>query len=176
MTGSPETRLIVLRGNSGSGKTTLAQSLQRERGRDQVAVISQDVVRRTVLWAHDRPGNPAIGMMDLMARYALDQGLSVIVEGILHPERYGDMVLGLARDHRGKTLAYFWDIPFEETLRRHATKAKADEFGESEMREWWYGTALIDGLDEVLLGADESLTSALERVRAHCGWTCARSR
>lgn len=173
MTGSPETRLIVLRGNSGSGKTTLARSLQRERGRDQVAVISQDVVRREVLWAHDRPGNPAIGLMDLMARYALDRGLSVIVEGILHPDRYGDMILGLTHDHRGTTLSYFWDIPFEETMRRHATKAKAEEFGESEMREWWYGTALIDGLDEVLIGTDETPTSTLELVRGHCGWNCA---
>ena len=74
VTGTSETTLIVLRANSGSGKTTVARALQRQRGRDQLAVISQDVVRREVLWANDRAGNPAIGLMDLMARYALDQG------------------------------------------------------------------------------------------------------
>lgn len=163
--------LIVLRGDSGSGKTTVARELQHERGRDQVAVISQDVVRREVLWARDRAGNPAIDLIGLMARYALERGLSVIVEGILHPERYGDMLLDLTRGHRGTTLAYFWDLPFDETLRRHATKSNANEFGENEMRAWWYGTALVDGLDEVRIGAHESLAATLERVRADCGWS-----
>lgn len=92
MVGTSGTRLVLVRGNSGSGKTTLARALQRGRGRDQLAVVSQDVVRREVLWSDDREGNPAIGLIDLMARYALDEGLSVVVEGILHPERYGDML------------------------------------------------------------------------------------
>lgn len=98
MTGSSSATLIILRGNSGSGKTTVARALQHERGRDQVAVISQDVVRREVLWARDIAGNPAIDLIGLMARYALERGLSVIVEGILHPERYGDMLLDLNLD------------------------------------------------------------------------------
>jgi predicted kinase len=168
MVGTSETTLIVLRGNSGSGKTTRA--LQRQRGRDQLAVISQDLVRREVLWANDRANNPAIGLIDLMARYALDQGFSVVVEGILHPERYGDMLRRLARDHKGRTLAYFWDVPFEETLRRHATKAKAAELGEAEMRDWWYGTAYVDGLDETSIEAEETLEAAILRVNADCGW------
>jgi hypothetical protein len=33
--------------------------------------------------------------------------------------------------------AYYYDIPFEETLRRHETKDKRFEFGEAEMRRWW---------------------------------------
>jgi hypothetical protein len=106
-----------------------------------------------------------------MARYALDQGFSVVVEGILHPERYGDMLRRLARDHSGRTLAYFYDLPFEETLRRHATKAKAAEFGETEMRDWWYGTAHVMGLDEAHIGVDESLDDLLHRVSTDCGWT-----
>jgi predicted kinase len=170
MTGTPDTTLIVLRGNSGSGKTTVARALQRQRGRDQLAVISQDVVRREVLWANDRAGNPAVGLIDLMARYALDQGFSVVVEGILHPDRYGDMLRRLALDHRGRSVAYFWDVPFEETLRRHATKAKALEFGEAEMRDWWYGTAYVDGLDETPIAAEETLHDAIGRVRNDCGW------
>ena len=170
MTGTSETTLIVLRGNSGSGKTTVARALQRQRGRDQLAVISQDVVRREVLWANDRPDNPAIGLIDLMARYALDQGFSVVVEGILHPDRYGDMLKRLVRDHQGTSLAYFWDIPFEETLRRHATKPKATEFGETEMRDWWYGAAHVDGLSETSIGAEDTLDDALARITTDCGW------
>lgn len=32
---------------------------------------------------------------------------------------------------------YYFDIPFEETLVRHASKSNTHEFGEKEMREWW---------------------------------------
>lgn len=174
MVGSSGTALVVLRGNSGSGKTTVARALQQWLGRDRLAVISQDVVRREVLWAHDTPGNPAIDLMDLMARYALDRGLSVVVEGILHPDRYGDMLRRLAQDHLGRTAAYFWDLPFEETLRRHRTKAKAAEFGAVEMRAWWYGRALVDGLQETSIGADTSTTDVLDMISADCGWNTAR--
>jgi adenylylsulfate kinase-like enzyme len=170
MTGASGTTLIVLRGNSGSGKTTVARALQRQRGRDQLALISQDVVRREVLWANDRAGNPAIGLIDLMARYALNQGFSVVVEGILHPDRYGDMLRRLVRDHEGRSFAYFWDVPFEETLRRHATKPKAAEFGEEEMRDWWYGPAYVEGLDEATIGIEETLGDAVGRISADCGW------
>ena len=171
MTGTSETTLIVLRGNSGSGKTTVARALQRQQGRNRLAVISQDVVRREVLWASDEAGNPAIGLIDLMARYALDQGFSVVVEGILHPDRYGDMLRRLVRDHRGRNCAYFWDVPFEETLRRHATKAKAAEFGEAEMREWWYGAAYVDGLNEATIGVAQTLDDVVKRVSTECGWS-----
>lgn len=170
MTGTPETALIMLRGNSGSGKTTVARAVQRQQGRDQLAVISQDVVRRDVLWANDRAGNAAIGLIDLMARYSLDHGYSVIVEGILHPDRYGAMLKNLAKDHRGTNVAYFWDLPFDETLRRHATKAKAVEFGETEMRDWWYGAAHIEGLNEVPLGIEDTLEAVVQRVTEDCGW------
>lgn len=174
MVGTSGTALVVLRGNSGSGKTTVARALQQRLGRDRLAVISQDVVRREVLWAHDTPGNPAIDLMDLMARYALDRGLSVVVEGILHPDRYGDMLRRLARDHLGRTVAYFWDLPFEETLRRHRTKAKAAEFGEVEMRDWWYGRALVDGLQETSIGTEASTADVLRMVGADCGWDTVR--
>ena len=170
MIGSPETRLVVLRGNSGSGKSSVARALQRRRGRGHLAVVSQDVVRREVLWAHDRAGNPAIALMDLMARHALDAGFSVVVEGILHPDRYADMLRQLVRDHRGLTRAYFWDLPFEETLRRHATKDKASEFGEAEMRGWWYGAGRITELDEELFGPECSVDDTIGRIEADCGW------
>ena len=170
MIGSPETRLVILRGNSGSGKSSVARALQRRRGRGHLAVVSQDVVRREVLWAHDRAGNPAIALMDLVARHSLDAGFSVVVEGILHPDRYAEMLLRLVHDHRGSTRAYFWDLPFEETLLRHATKDKASEFGEAEMREWWYGAARIAGLDEEPVGPECSLDHTVRRIEADCGW------
>lgn len=169
MVGTRETQLVVLRGNSGSGKTSVARAVQRRRGRSRVAVVSQDVVRRDVLWV-DTDANPAVGLMDLMARFALDRGLSVVVEGILHPDRYGAMLTRLVHDHRGGSRAYFWDLPFAETVRRHGTKAGAPSFGEEEMRSWWYGAALVDGLDEQVVGPGATLEATVERIERDCGW------
>jgi adenylate kinase family enzyme len=49
-------KLIILRGNSGSCKTTIGKALQRKFGRDTM-LISQDVVRREMLFVKDGP-NP----------------------------------------------------------------------------------------------------------------------
>ncbi len=133
-------------------------------------MVSQDVVRREVLWADDSVGNPSIALIDLMTRYSLNAGFSVVVEGILHPDRYAEMLSHLVRDHRGTTHAYFWDLPFEDTLRRHATKDKASEFGEAEMREWWYGAALIAALNEEVIGPGCGLDATVRRIEEDCGW------
>lgn len=168
--GTPGTRLVILRDNSGSGKSSVASALQQRRGRNGLAVVSQDLVRRQVLWANDTPGNPAIGLIDVMARYALDTGFSVVVEGILHPDRYAEMLRGLVRDHRGTTRAYFWDLPFDETLRRHATRAKTSEFGEQDMRDWWYGAVRVPALAEEVIDVGLSLDATVSRIEADCGW------
>jgi len=54
--GSADTRLVILRGNSGSGKTTLARRLRA--GIPDLAIVSQDVVRREILGTRDVADNP----------------------------------------------------------------------------------------------------------------------
>jgi predicted kinase len=168
--GTSETRLVTLRGNSGVGKTSVARAVRASRPRGEVALLSQDVVRREVLGAPDVPGTPAIDLLDLMARFALDRGISVVLEGILVPERYGDLLRALVRDHRGVTLSYLWDVPFEETVRRHATKQPTPTFGESEMRTWWNGHAPVEGLAEHLIPAERTADGATRRILDDCGW------
>lgn len=41
----------------------------------------------------------------------------------------------LHRDHQGISRFYYLDVPFTETMRRHA-RPQAAEFGEAEMRGW----------------------------------------
>ena len=45
-------KLIILRGNSGSGKTTVAKELQKKFGYNTM-LISQDEIRRNILWVKD---------------------------------------------------------------------------------------------------------------------------
>lgn len=151
-TGTPDTRLIVIRGNSGSGKSTTAATLRALYGRG-LALVGQDNLRRSILRAHDRPGGPHVGLIDLTVRYCLDQGYHVVVEGIMYAGWHAQMLASLTADHRGVSRLYYFDVPFEETLVRHATKPQADDVGETELREWWAQTDLLPGGVEEVLGA-----------------------
>ena len=82
--------LIVLRGNSGSGKTTVAKALQRRFGRGTL-VISQDDVRRNMLWVHDEPGNAAIPLLTALVEYGHAHADVTRLEGILYADRYQEV-------------------------------------------------------------------------------------
>ncbi|MEV4502603.1 hypothetical protein [Streptomyces klenkii] len=166
--GSGNTRLIVLRGNSGSGKSSVADSIRQHYGRG-IAIVGQDNMRRVVLKDCDASGDTHVGLVDLTARYALDCGFHVIVEGILSAARYGPMLEALLRDHRGGTCMYYFDVPFEETLRRHATKPVAHEFGEAEMRSWYRPHDVLPSGIETIVSANSSLAETVDRVMQDAG-------
>ncbi|MFF5896745.1 kinase [Streptomyces argenteolus] len=168
MTGTEETRLVILRGNSASGKSSVAGGLRDSFGRG-LALVAQDNLRRVVLRERDRRGAANIGLIDMTARYALDAGYHVVVEGILYADHYGDMLLRLRTDHRGPTHAYYLDVPFEQTLTRHATKPIAREFGESQLRDWYRELDLLPDGVETVIEADSSLASTVDRIMRETG-------
>ena len=61
-------KLIILRGNSGSGKTTTGKALQRKFGHGTM-LISQDVVRREMLFVKDGPDTEASQLLGELAFY-----------------------------------------------------------------------------------------------------------
>jgi predicted kinase len=166
--GSEGTRLIVLRGNSGSGKSTIAQRIRDCYGRG-VAVVGQDVIRRTILRERDVPNASNIGLIDTVARYALDSGYHVIVEGILYADRYGPMLRTLREDHPGPSHFYYFNIPFAETLRRHATKPQANEYGAREMRDWYRPLDLLPGGTEQIIDEHSAITDTVQRLLSDTG-------
>lgn len=168
MVGSEETRLVVLRGNSASGKSSVAAGLRERFGRG-LAVVGQDNLRRIVLRERDRPGAANIGLIALTARYALDAGFHVVVEGILYADHYGDMLTELCADHRGPTHGYYLDIPFGETLARHATKPIADDVSETQLSEWYRARDLLPGGTETVIGAHSALHETVDRIMVDTG-------
>lgn len=131
-----ESKLIIIRGNSGSGKTTTAKSLQNYLGHGTL-LVSQDVVRRDMLKVHDRDGNPSIDLIRQIAEYGKDKCEFVIVEGILYKNRYGEMLNNLIKFYNNqKVYTYYFDLSFEETVKRHNSRSKKMEFGEESLRHW----------------------------------------
>jgi len=127
-------KLIILRGNSGSGKSTIAKKLQLKMGYGTM-LIPQDVVRRDILRVSDEINNPSGELVSILGMYGNSIGYDVIIEGIFPKEKYESMLKELTEKFNGSTHAYYFDISFDETLRRHQTKSA--DFGEKEMRDWW---------------------------------------
>jgi len=155
--------LIILRGNSGSGKTTTGKVLQRKFGHGTM-LISQDVVRREMLYVKDGPDTEASQLLFELALYGKNNCNVVILEGILNSKWYKNLFINLHNVFKDKIFAYYFDIPFEETLNRHQQKANAHEFGEKEMKEWWNEKDLLDIIPEVLLHEELSLNKIVDTI------------
>ena len=121
---------------------------------------------------HDVPGAANIRLIDLInltARYALDHGYHVIIEGIMYADRYGAMLTQLRADHVGQTASYYFDIEFNETVERHATKTQAAEYGEAEMASWYHPYDLLPGMAEEIITESTSVDQIVTRVMNECG-------
>ncbi|WP_346884166.1 kinase [Clostridium sp. UBA4395] len=158
-----EVKLIILRGNSGSGKTTTAKALQKKFGHGTM-LISQDVVRREMLFVKDGPDTEAIKLLNELILYGKKHCDIVILEGILNSRWYRKLFENLHNEFGNQVFAYYFNIPFEETLNRHKQKPNAHEFGEKEMRKWWNEKDLIGFIPEVYIHKDLSLNEIVNIV------------
>lgn len=161
--GSSSTTLIILRGNSGSGKSAVAARLRQAYGRG-VAVVPQDVVRRELLRERDRADAVNISMLDVIVRHILDNGVHVVLEGIMYDDRYGEMLTKLAREHVGKTFCYYFDVPYETTVERHWTKPNCYDWSPEDMREWYVEGDFLPGGIERVIGSESDLEATVQRV------------
>lgn len=169
--GTDATRLIVIRGNSASGKSSVAAGLRERFGRN-LAIVAQDNLRRIVLRERDRPGGANIGLIDLTARYALDNGFHVVIEGILYADRYGAMLQGLVRAHGGVSRCYYLDVPYAETVRRHATKHDAaylQQVTPAHLSDWYREKDLLPEGMETVIDAASALDDTITQVLRESG-------
>lgn len=155
-------KLIIIRGNSGSGKSTAAKRLRYELGYETM-LVSQDVIRRDILRVKDGPNNPSIQLMKDTAIYGLSIGFDVIIEGILVRDVYGMMLRELLALF-DETHVYYFDISFDETLRRHLTKPNSHEFGEAQMREWYVAEDVLNLPNERLFTDSQSQDEVLQAI------------
>jgi adenylylsulfate kinase-like enzyme len=162
------TKLIVIRGNSGSGKTTAARALRRavlaRNAAKAVAVVEQDYFRRVVLKEKEEGGTEALALIRLVATFAIARGFDVIVEGILGAEKYGEMLGGLM-SLADESFVFYFDVSFDETVRR--TASKNADFGEAELRAWWNERDVLGVEGEVILEESLSLDDAVARIQAY---------
>ncbi len=144
--------LVIIRGNSGSGKTTAAREVRRRFGRG-LAVLEQDYLRRTVLREHDSAHIDPVAptFITTTARTALDLGYHVILEGILHTERYATVLHQLIANHPGPAAVFYLDVSFNETVRRHLNRDEPIPVTPDEMRQWYTHRDLLNVPGETVI-------------------------
>lgn len=158
-------RLIILRGNSGSGKTSAAKLLQERLGPNTMR-ISHDMVRMEILHVWGRQGvERSLPLMTELLRYGRRNSEFTVLEGILpYPEYKPLFDAALEEYGRENIFAYYYDISFEETLRRHQTKPNRGDFGEADMRRWWQEKDYLKNIEETVFKEDISLEGAVEKI------------
>jgi len=157
-------KLIILRGNSGSGKTTVAKALQAKLGPNTM-LISHDMVRIQILNTSSRMGvEKSLPLMMELMKYGREYSDVTIIEGILPVKDYKDLFDAAVLEFGDNICAYYYDLPFEETVLRHNTKPNRGDFGEEDMRRWWQEKDLLPMIKEITLTKDMSPDDVVEMI------------
>ncbi|EGJ27389.1 kinase [Streptococcus porcinus] len=155
--------LIIIRGNAASGKSSLARALQRQLGENTLR-LSQDELRREMLLAHDGFNTPTIPLLKTLLHYGFNNCDYIILEGILKADWYQPIWHYITEKSHIKTLAYYYDLTFEETVKRHSQRAKAKDFGKESLEKWWNDKDYIKVIPEHLFSAEISIAQALSHI------------
>ena len=154
-------KLIILRGNSGSGKTTVAKELQKKFGYNTMP-ISQDEIRRNILRVKDGIDTKALPLMIELLKYGYEHSDIVILGGIMYDEWYNPLFKVANELYGSNVYAYYFDLSFEETVRRHNTRNR--EFGEKDMRRWWREKDFSSVLREQAITCEMDTDSIVEKI------------
>ena len=156
-------KIVIIRGNSGSGKTTLSKTLQRKIGRNTF-LISQDYVRREMLWVLDRPDNQAVHLLENLIIYGHKNCSVTILEGILYANIYKSLFEKIKNLFNDNIYAYYFDLTFEETVKRHEQSEKTNDFSELDMKKWWRDKDLLPNILEKMINKEMNLDEIVQQI------------
>lgn len=122
------------------------------------------MVRLQILNAKDAEALPLI--MQLL-KYGRQNSDITILEGILSAEVYMPLFELAVKEYGKDIFAFYYDLPFEETLQRHATKPNRADFGEQDMRRWWKEKDFIDIIPEKVINKDLSVSDTVDMIYSY---------
>lgn len=158
------TKLIILRGNSASGKSTVASRIRSAFNRGEVMIVPQDDIRLGILHVKDRVENPTADLIKTIALFGKDKAKIIVIEGILGTHIYKKMFLDLLLSFKENAHVYYFDIPFEETVRRHQTRPKAGQWGAERMKKWWLEKDYLNVPNEKIIHSDLTEEEIVEMI------------
>lgn len=88
-----------------------------------------------------------------------------IIEGIFNSVWYKPLFeKALELFHEENICAYYYDLPFDETLKRHETKNNKFDFGAEDMRRWWNEKDYVRFIKEKTLTEEMTLDDAVKMI------------
>lgn len=108
-----------------------------------------------MLKVKDGENTLAVPLMKELLIYGNKHSEIVILEGIMYADWYKSLFELAVLLYDTRVYAYYFDLPFEETLKRHQTKPNCNDFGEEEMRRWWREKDFSAILNEVSITSDK---------------------
>ncbi len=82
----------------------------------------------------------------------------------MYEEWYNPLFRAANELYGGNVYSYYFDIPFEETVRRHQTRRQSQEFGEEHMRRWWRKKDFSPVLQEKIITSEMDADDIVEKV------------
>ena len=98
-----------------------------------------------------------------MLEYGYHHCSYTILEGILNAKWYADLFKEAQELFDSQIYAYYFDIPFEETVKRHQTRHEYS-FGEEKMRSWWNEKDYIGFISEYAFTSQMHLADEISIV------------
>ena len=126
-------------------------------------LIPQDFIRIDMLGVEDVQKNPSIGLLQNLVVYGHLHFEVVILEGILNNWNYQDLFKTIEEIYHKQIFAYYFDLPFEETVKRHIQR-KSSSFTEKEMREWWAEKNYIFNIKEKIITKEMSVEETVDLI------------
>ena len=153
--------IIIIRGNSGSGKTTVAKELCKQLGKDCM-LLSQDVIRRDILHTNDGSDSAAIELLSKLVLFGKEHSNIIVLEGILNSIWYKPL-FDTIRNNFLNIFSYYYDIPFDETVKRFQTKTKVN-YTEEDMKRWWNEKNILGFSNEKMITKEMSLDDTVKMI------------
>ena len=82
----------------------------------------------------------------------------------MYEEWYNPLLKVANKLYGANIYSYYFDIPFEETVRRHQTRSKSQEFRKEHMCGWWREKDFSSVLKEQLITCEMDVNSIVEKV------------
>ena len=161
-------KIIILRGNCASDKSTTAIALQKKLRRGNL-LIPQDTARREMLRVKDVPNNPSIELMKTLVKFGATNCDYTILEGVLYSDVNKSLFKYIVELFGKQIYAYYFDIPFNETLVRQKQRPTCNQWGETELRAYWREKDLLKfipekTIDSVAMNPDQIVQMILKDI------------
>ncbi|MBQ8748983.1 MAG: kinase [Clostridia bacterium] len=166
-------KVIILRGNSGSGKSTISNAL-REILDKNILYIEQDMLKIYLTKIKNDENfmakrNSLIqGSILTLIDWGCNEFDYIIIDGIFKSNHYTNM-FNIIKEKFSYVYAYYFDLSFEETVKRHQTRAKSKEFDADDMSEWFREKDYLTQIKEKIITKEQSKEEIVAMILADIG-------